>query len=45
METVNTGWQEYEIMNGSQKAAEICKNDMCRIYQEKCCPITCIWKF
>lgn len=38
METVNTGWQEYEIMNGSQKAAEICKNGMCRIYQEKMLP-------
>lgn len=38
METVNIGWQEYEIMNGSQKAAEICKNGMCRIYQEKMLP-------
>lgn len=38
MESLNSQWQEYEIMHGSQTAACICRNGMCQIYMAEMLP-------
>ena len=38
MEIFNAKWQEYEIMHGVQRAASVCRNGMCHIYEEKLMP-------